>query len=317
MLHSGRNTYPILVVQVFFFSSRRRHTRFDCDWSSDVCSSDLRRSLAASSGQLSRLGLHAGFGDRRGARQRARSRGSGARGSGIHLAGARRRLPSRHGPAPPRPLCLGARGRRQEVKLRGLYAITPEAAESVALLAMLQDALEGGAALVQYRRKKRDVLEAKEVVRLARRHGVPVIVNDDIELALEVSADGAHLGRKDGDLRAARARLAGRILGASCDDRPGRAQAAVGGGLEYVAFGSVFASPTKPGAARAAHSLFTKARNLGVPLAAIGGITLENADRKSTRLNSSHSQISYAVFCLKKKTTKSHRSDTALTPRHP
>jgi len=62
------------------------------------------------------------------------------------------------------------------VKLRGLYAITPEAAESAALLAMLQDALEGGAALLQYRRGKRDVLEAKEVVRLARRHGVPVIV---------------------------------------------------------------------------------------------------------------------------------------------
>ncbi len=165
------------------------------------------------------------------------------------------------------------------MKLRGLYAITPEAAESVALLAMLQDALEGGAALVQYRRKKRDVLEAKEVVRLARRHGVPVIVNDDIELALEVSADGAHLGREDGDLRAARARLAGRILGASCYDRLELAQAAVAAGADYVAFGSVFASPTKPGAARAAHSLFTKARNLGVPLAAIGGITLENAPR--------------------------------------
>src|SRR5438094_2932934 len=174
---------------------------------------------------------------------------------------------------------LGARGRRQEVKLRGLYAITPEAAESVALFAMLQDALEGGAALVQYRRKKRDVLEAKEVVRLARRHGVPVIVNDDIELALEVSADGAHLGREDGDLRAARARLAGRILGASCYDRLELAQAAVAAGADYVAFGSVFASPTKPGAVRAPHSLFTKARKLGVPLAAIGGITLENAPR--------------------------------------
>jgi len=163
------------------------------------------------------------------------------------------------------------------VKLRGLYAITPEAAESAALFAMLQDALEGGTALLQYRRKKRDVLEAKEVVRLARRHSVPVIVNDDIELALEVSADGAHLGREDGDLRAARARLAGRILGASCYDRLELAQAAVATGADYVAFGSVFASPTKPGAARAPLSLFTKARNFGVPLAAIGGITLERA----------------------------------------
>src|SRR6266513_3029685 len=238
-----------------------------------------RRSLAASSGQLSRLGLHARFGDRCGARQRTRSRGSGARRAGIHLAGARRRFPSRHGPAPSRPLFLGARGRRREVKLRGLYAITPEAAESAALLAMLQDALEGGAALLQYRRRKPDVLEAKEVVHLARRHGVPVIVNDDVELALEVSADGAHLGREDGDLRAARARLAGRILGASSYDRLQLARAAVASGADYVAFGSVFASPTKPGAVQAAHSLFTRARHLGVPLAAIGGITLENAPR--------------------------------------
>src|SRR2546425_886988 len=80
-------------------------------------------------------------------------------------------------------------------------------------------------------------------------------------------------------LRAARARLAGRILGASCYDRLELAQAAVAAGVDYVAFGSVFASPTKPGAVRAPHSLFTKARKLGVPLAAIGGITLENAPR--------------------------------------
>src|SRR5437016_9567949 len=140
---------------------------------------------------------------------------------------------------------------------------------------MLQDALEGGAALLQYRRGKRDVLEAKEVVRLARRHGVPVIVNDDVELALEVSADGAHLGREDGDLRAARARLAGRILGASCYDRLELARAAVAKGADYVAFGSVFASPTKPGAVRAPLALFKD--DLGVPKCAIGGITLANA----------------------------------------
>jgi thiamine-phosphate pyrophosphorylase len=55
------------------------------------------------------------------------------------------------------------------------------------------------------------------------------------------------------------------------------ARAAVATGADYVAFGSVFASPTKPRAVRAPHSLFTKARNFGVPLAAIGGITLDNA----------------------------------------
>jgi thiamine-phosphate pyrophosphorylase len=113
------------------------------------------------------------------------------------------------------------------------------------------------------------------VVLLARRYDVPVIVNDDVELALEVEAAGAHLGRDDGDLAAARERLGGRILGASCYDRRELAEAAVRAGADYVAFGSVFPSLTKPGAVRAPLSLF--AIRLGVPLAAIGGITLQNA----------------------------------------
>jgi thiamine-phosphate pyrophosphorylase len=160
------------------------------------------------------------------------------------------------------------------VKLRGLYAITPE---GPGLTRKVRDALEGGIALLQYRGKQRDVSQAKELARLARSHGVPFIVNDDVELALEVGADGAHLGREDGDLRRARTMLAGRILGASCYDRLELARTAVAAGADYIAFGSVFASPTKPQAVRAPLSLFGQARTLGVPLAAIGGITLANA----------------------------------------
>jgi len=160
------------------------------------------------------------------------------------------------------------------VKLRGLYAITPE---GPGLTQKVRDALKGGIALLQYRSKQRDVSQAKELARLARSHGVPFIVNDDVELALEVGADGAHLGREDGELRGARKMLAGKILGASCYDRLELARAAVAAGADYIAFGSVFASPTKPHAVRAPLSLFGQARALGVPLAAIGGITLANA----------------------------------------
>lgn len=160
------------------------------------------------------------------------------------------------------------------MKLRGLYAITPE---GPGLTQKVRDALKGGIALLQYRSRRRDVSQAKELARLARGHGVPFIVNDDVELALEVGADGAHLGREDGELRSARKKLAGKILGASCYDRLELAREAVAAGADYVAFGSVFASPTKPRAVRAPLSLFGQARTLGVPLAAIGGITLANA----------------------------------------
>jgi len=160
------------------------------------------------------------------------------------------------------------------VKLRGLYAITPESGDVERNTRL---ALEGGIALLQYRQKKRDVALARAIVRLGREFRVPVIINDDVELALELGADGAHLGRGDGDLAAARGRLRGKLLGASCYDELQSAQAALQAGADYVAFGSVFPSPTKPGAVRAPLSLFAQAKPLGVPIAAIGGITVDNA----------------------------------------
>ena len=157
------------------------------------------------------------------------------------------------------------------MKLRGLYAITPEGVDP----AKVRLALEGGIALLQYRNKRRDHSHAESVVGLAKQYGVPVIINDDIDLALELGVEGAHLGRDDGDLNAARKKLKGRLLGASCYNDARLARAAVAEGADYVAFGSVFASPTKPGAVRAPLSLFGE--SLGVPLCAIGGITLQNA----------------------------------------
>jgi thiamine-phosphate pyrophosphorylase len=160
------------------------------------------------------------------------------------------------------------------LKLRGLYAVTPEDGDVAGKVRL---ALEGGVALLQYRSKTRNEKQARAIVRLAREFDVPVIVNDDVALALQLGADGAHLGRDDGELAAARKRLGGKLLGASCYNQFGLARAAVDAGADYVAFGSVFASPTKPAAVRAPLGLFREARTLGVPLAAIGGITLDNA----------------------------------------
>ncbi len=167
------------------------------------------------------------------------------------------------------------------MKLRGLYAITPDASDSESLERKVEQALGAGVVALQYRSKllarEKRLAQAHRLAALAQGYGVPFIVNDDVEIALAVGANGAHLGKDDASLPAARARLAGKILGASCYDRMELARAAVAAGADYIAFGSVFPSPTKPAAVRAPLSLFAEAKALGVPLAAIGGVTLENA----------------------------------------
>jgi thiamine-phosphate pyrophosphorylase len=163
--------------------------------------------------------------------------------------------------------------------MRGLYAITPDSADTDSLARKVEQALKAGVAMLQYRNKiiskDKRLLQAKELAPLARGYGVPFIVNDDVEIALAVGANGVHLGKEDGDLAAARAKLPGKIIGASCYNDLELARAAVRTGANYVAFGSVFPSPTKPQAVRAPLSLFKS--NLGVALCAIGGITLDNA----------------------------------------
>jgi thiamine-phosphate pyrophosphorylase len=164
----------------------------------------------------------------------------------------------------------------------GLYALTPDEPDTPALVAKVRAAIAGGAAAIQYRNKPADPVRRSEQVRalaaLCHPAGVPLLVNDDIELALAADAAGLHLGRDDGDLAAARRRLGpGRVLGASCYDRLELAERAVAAGADYVAFGSMFASPTKPAAVRAPLALLGAARRFGVPVVAIGGITLDNA----------------------------------------
>lgn len=166
---------------------------------------------------------------------------------------------------------------------RGLYAITPDWPSLADPLQAVEAVLRGGCRWLQYRDKSAAPAEAAQRARallaVCRRHQARLIINDDLALALEISADGVHLGGTDGDLAAARAALPpGMILGASCYGDFARAQAAVAAGADYVAFGAVYASPTKPLAPRAELDLFRRARaELPVPACAIGGITLDNA----------------------------------------
>ncbi len=165
----------------------------------------------------------------------------------------------------------------------GVYAITPETADTALLLSQVEAALLGGVAAVQYRDKSGDVArrheQASELVTLCHQFGVPLIINDDLRLADLCDADGIHLGRDDGSLREARIILGkGKLIGASCYQSLDLALAAQSAGASYVAFGSFFASPTKPAASRADAALLREATQaIHVPLVAIGGITLANA----------------------------------------
>lgn len=167
---------------------------------------------------------------------------------------------------------------------RGLYVITDRALCSrTGISASVSAALEGGAVIVQYRDKTQDRPrregEAGALAALCRGHGAAFIVNDDPELALSCGATGVHLGRDDTGIEEAR-RLLGpdAVIGVSCYDSMALARKAAAAGCDYVAFGSAYPSPTKPGAVHAATSLYRKAvAEIPVPIVAIGGIMPDNA----------------------------------------
>lgn len=165
---------------------------------------------------------------------------------------------------------------------RGLYAITDERLLAGHLLAAVSAALAGGAVLVQYRDKSGDnarrLAEAGALLALCRCHGVPLLINDDVGLALATGADGVHLGRGDGSLQAARARLGpDAIIGATCHGSLAFAEQAAREGASYLAFGAMHVSATKPDAHPATLDTLTAARRFGLPVVAIGGISADNA----------------------------------------
>jgi thiamine-phosphate pyrophosphorylase len=167
--------------------------------------------------------------------------------------------------------------------VRGLYAVTPDIIDTAELTTKVEAALAGGASMVQYRNKAADpelrVAQARALQSLCRAKGVPLLINDHLELAATIDASGLHLGKDDASLPEARALLGPeKLLGASCYNRIDSAIAAIEAGADYVAFGSFFPSAVKPGAVHASVSLLREAKErLGVPIVAIGGITPDNA----------------------------------------
>ncbi len=168
-------------------------------------------------------------------------------------------------------------------RLHGLYAITDTAlAQNRNLAEQVAQALLGGARIIQYRDKSGDrsrrQAEAKNLLKLCRKHHAQLLINDDLELAKSIGADGIHLGREDASLPQARAMLGPEaIIGVSCYNQLELAREASRAGADYLAFGRFFPSQTKPDAVQADPELLRQAsRELPQPLVAIGGITPEN-----------------------------------------
>lgn len=168
---------------------------------------------------------------------------------------------------------------------RGVYAITDSTLVTRlgGLTAAVESTLRGGAVAIQYRDKGADrarrLGEARALRSLCHAYAVPLIVNDDVDLAREILADGVHVGNDDLSVGETRNLLgADAIVGVSCYDLPERALQAASEGASYVAFGSFFPSPSKPAAARVTVECLASVRSrIGIPVVAIGGITAANA----------------------------------------
>jgi thiamine-phosphate pyrophosphorylase len=183
-------------------------------------------------------------------------------------------------------------------RIAEIYAITPDHLASALLLSRSKAMFEAGIRTIQYRRKltahKSQLGEAQQLQTLAKAHGASLIINDNLELALEVGAAGVHWGRDDiggtsveslaREINRARARAATAglakplLVGVSCYNDFARAKVATDAGADYVAFGSMFPSTTKPHATLATAALISRAKQeLGASVVAIGGITRDNA----------------------------------------
>ncbi len=208
-------------------------------------------------------------------------------------------------------------------RLRGLYAITPDGIDQdEALLAQCRQVIAGGATLLQYRDKARTAavrrLRGLALAALCARHEVPLIINDDLELACLIEGAGLHLGRADPDPRLARERLGpGRLIGVSCYDDLERGVQAAEAGADYLAFGSFFPSATKPGAARPRIELLREARaRLDLPLVAIGGITPDNG-RALIAAGADMLAVISGLFAAPEPKAAAERFASLFTPQQP
>lgn len=162
------------------------------------------------------------------------------------------------------------------LNVRGVYLITPDEPNTQRLL-LRTTPLLASIAWLQYRNKQADAAlrlrQASALREACVAHGVPLIINDDAQLAAQVGAQGVHLGEDDGEVTAARALLGEHaIIGVSCYDAIGRARAAAAAGASYVAFGAFFPTITKQTTRRATPALLEQAAELHLARVAIGGI---------------------------------------------
>ncbi|WP_308389739.1 thiamine phosphate synthase [Acidithiobacillus sp. AMEEHan] len=163
-------------------------------------------------------------------------------------------------------------------RIRGLYGITDGRLQGEALLETTEIALRAGLRLLQYRDKTledaRRIQEAAALLALCRAYDALLVINDDPRLTRRVGATAIHVGEEDPGIDDLRAFLGPKVLiGVSCYNDLERARRLAATGADYLAFGAVYPSPTKPKARHADLSLFRAARPLGLPLVAIGGIT--------------------------------------------
>ena len=168
------------------------------------------------------------------------------------------------------------------MELAGLYGIT-DGSTGQELIHKVTQAIQGGLAVLQYRDKTHDystrLSDAMNLRELCCTHHIPFIINDDVELAKLLHADGVHLGQDDMSISKARQRLGHHaIIGVSCYDQLELALDAQQQGANYVAFGAFFNSPTKPNAPTASlETLQAAKQKIHLPICTIGGITLDNA----------------------------------------
>ncbi len=165
-----------------------------------------------------------------------------------------------------------------------LYGITSrELMPGSLMTTKVRAAVVGGCGWIQYRDKsdnhRRRTQEATALRDLCHEYGAKLIINDDLDLAESIGADGIHLGQGDADAASARARLGtDAIIGVTCHASVALALTARDAGASYVAFGRFFDSATKPGASTAPLDVLTRAREqLDIPIVAIGGISLASA----------------------------------------
>ncbi len=164
-----------------------------------------------------------------------------------------------------------------------LYCLTSEEhSKGRTVIETAEAMLAGGAKVIQYREKNKEKrLKHEECLvlrRLTEKRGCLFIVNDDLDIALAVKADGAHIGQDDLPLSAARALLGPDMIIGVSTHSPEQARAAVRGGADYIGVGPVYATRTKKDvcAAVGLGYLDYAAKNVKIPFVAIGGIKLHN-----------------------------------------